>query len=66
VLTVLGRGHGATSIEGNLLCLGSAVSHGFGFPYARRFLACRPASPLGLAAGQLICGTAALAILNRS
>jgi drug/metabolite transporter (DMT)-like permease len=41
VLTVLGiwRGHGATSIEGNLLCLGSAVSYGFGFPYARRFLA---------------------------
>jgi drug/metabolite transporter (DMT)-like permease len=66
VLTVLGiwRGHGATSIEGNLLCLGSAVSYGFGFPYARRFLASRPDSPLGLAAGQLICGTAALAILT--
>lgn len=66
VLIVLGIWHGPgfTSIEGNLLCMGSAVSYGFGFPYARRFLAGRPDSPLGLAAGQLICGTVALAIVT--
>ncbi len=66
VLTVLGawRGLGATSLEGNLLCLGAAASYGLGFPYARKFLARRPEGPLSLAAAQLICATVELAVLS--
>lgn len=66
VLVVLGvwNGVGATSLAGNLLCLGAAASYGLGFPYARRYLARRADSPLSLATGQLICGTAILAVLT--
>ena len=66
VLVVLGvwRGLGATSLEGNLLCLGAAASYGLGFPYARRYLAQRRDGPLPLATAQLICATAILAILT--
>lgn len=66
VLTVLGVWHGigGTSIGGNLLCLGAAFSYGVGFPYTRRFLADRPEPPTSLAAGQLICASAELAILT--
>jgi drug/metabolite transporter (DMT)-like permease len=66
VLTVLGIWHGlgATSLGGNLLCLGAAASYGVGFPYTRRYLAGRPEGPLSLACGQLICAAAQLAILT--
>jgi drug/metabolite transporter (DMT)-like permease len=66
VLVVLGvwNGIGATSLTGNLLCLGAAASYGLGFPYTRRYLARRPEGPLSLATGQLICATVALAILT--
>ena len=66
VLIVLGiwRGVGATSLEGNLLCLGAAASYGLGFPYARRYLARRSEGPLALATAQLICATAILAVLS--
>ncbi len=66
VLVVLGvwRGLGATSLEGNLLCLGAAASYGLGFPYARRYLAHRRDGPLALATAQLVCATAILAILT--
>jgi len=66
VLAVLGvwNGVGATSLQGNLMCLGAAASYGLGFPYARRYLARRPEGPLSLAGGQLICATAELAILT--
>ena len=66
VLAVLGvwRGLGATSLEGNLLCLGAAASYGLGFPYARKYLARRPEGPLSLAAAQLICATVELAVLT--
>jgi drug/metabolite transporter (DMT)-like permease len=65
VLTVLGvwRGLGAGSATGTLLCLGAAACYGLGFPYARRFLAARPEGPLGLACGQLMCGTVELALV---
>ena len=66
VLVVLGvwNGVGATSLTGNLLCLGAAASYGLGFPYARRYLARRPEGPLSLATAQLICATVELAILT--
>jgi drug/metabolite transporter (DMT)-like permease len=66
VLIVLGvwRGIGATSLTGNLLCLGAAASYGLGFPYARRYLAHRRDGPLALASAQLVCATAILAILT--
>ena len=66
VVTVLGiwTGLGAASLEGNLLCLGAAVSYGLGFPYARRYLARRPDGPVSLATGQLICGTFELALIT--
>lgn len=66
VLTVLGvwRGVGATSLGGNLLCLGAAASYGLGFPYTRRYLAHRPEGPLSLATAQLICATVQIALLT--
>lgn len=66
VLVVLGvwSGVGATSLGGNLLCLGAAASYGIGFPYTRRYLAGRPEGPLALAGGQLICATVEIAILT--
>jgi drug/metabolite transporter (DMT)-like permease len=66
VLMVLGvwNGIGATSLQGNLLCLGAAASYGLGFPYARRFLARRPEGPMSLATAQLICATVEIAILT--
>jgi drug/metabolite transporter (DMT)-like permease len=66
VLVVLGvwKGVGTTSLQGNLLCLGAAVSYGLGFPYARRYLARRPEGPLSLATAQLICATVEIAILT--
>jgi drug/metabolite transporter (DMT)-like permease len=65
VLVVLGiwRGLGATSLAGNLLCLGAAASYGLGFPYARRYLAGRREGPLALATAQLLCATVEVAIL---
>jgi drug/metabolite transporter (DMT)-like permease len=66
VLTVLGvwRGLGATSLAGNLMCLGAAASYGLGFPYTRRYLAHRPEGPLSLATAQLICATLEIALLT--
>jgi len=65
VLVVLGawRGLGGASLAGNLLCLGAAAAYGLGFPYTRRYLAHRPEGPLSLAAAQLICATAEIAVL---
>jgi drug/metabolite transporter (DMT)-like permease len=66
VLAVLGvwNGVGATSLTGNLLCLGAAASYGLGFPYTRRYLAGRPEGPLSLATAQLMCATVEIAILT--
>lgn len=66
VLVVLGvwSGVGATSLAGNVLCLGAAASYGLGFPYTRRYLAARPEGPLSLASAQLICATVEIAVLT--
>lgn len=66
VLIVLGiwRGLGENALAGNLLCMGAAISYGFGFPYTRKYLSGRPHSVLSLAAGQLVCGTVELAIIT--
>ena len=66
VLVVLGpwQGLAGATLPGNLACLGGAVSYGFGFPYARKHLAGRPESTVALAAGQLLCGTAELAVVT--
>ena len=66
VLVVLGpwQGLGGATLPGNLACLGAAVSYGFGFPYARKYLSGRPESTVALAAGQLLCGTAELGVVT--
>lgn len=65
VLTVLGiwRAGGTSSLAGSLMCLGAAGCYGVGFPYSRRFLTAGTDGPLALAAGQLICATAELALV---
>jgi len=65
VLVVLGvwQGLGGHALLGNLACLGAAVSYGCGFPYTRKYLAGRPESTVALAGGQLLCGTAELALV---
>lgn len=65
VLTVMGiwRSGGTGSVAGSLMCLGAAACYGLGFPYARRFLTGGSDSALGLAAGQLACSTAELALV---
>jgi len=66
VLVVLGvwQGFGGHALLGNLVCLGAAVSYGVGFPYTRKYLAGRPESTVALAGGQLLCGTAELALVT--
>jgi len=66
VLVVLGvwQGFGDHALLGNLACLGATVSYGCGFPYTRKYLAGRPGSTVALAGGQLLCGTAALALVT--
>jgi drug/metabolite transporter (DMT)-like permease len=64
VATLLGpwRGFGGGQVVGHLCCAGAALSYGFGFPYTRRFLADRAESGVVLAAAQLVCATAMLAV----
>jgi drug/metabolite transporter (DMT)-like permease len=57
------RGVGGGRLIGHLACAGAAVCYGVGFPYTRRYLANREESGVVLAAGQLICATAMLAVL---
>lgn len=66
VLIVLGvwRGLGGAALLGNLACLAAAASYAIGFPYARKYLAGRVESTVGLAAAQLVCGTVVLAIIT--
>lgn len=66
VVCLLGPWSGLSggALLGDLACLGAAALYAIAFPYTRRFL-----SPLGLpatslAAGQLICATAELALLT--
>jgi len=66
VLVVLGawQGLGGRVVLGNLACFGAACCYGLGFPYTRKRLADRPESTLALAAAQLLCGAAELAIVT--
>jgi drug/metabolite transporter (DMT)-like permease len=64
VVLLLGpwRGLGGGEAVGHLACAGAAVCYGVGFPYARRYVATRPESGVVLAAAQLLCATAVLAV----
>jgi drug/metabolite transporter (DMT)-like permease len=66
VVALLGpwRGLGGGEAVGHLACAGAAVCYGIGFPYARRHVATRPESGVVLAAAQLLCATAVLALLT--
>ncbi|MHB8294001.1 MAG: DMT family transporter [Acidimicrobiales bacterium] len=65
-VVVLGAwsGLGGRGLSGNLLCLAGAACYGAGFPYTRRYLSNTGRSPISLATGQLLCGTAVLAIVT--
>ncbi len=65
VLVVIGvwQGLGSGELQGILACVGAVACYGVGFPYVRRHLANTGASPIGLAAGQVACGTLVLAPL---
>lgn len=66
VVLLLGpwRGLGGGEAIGHLACAAAAVSYGIGFPYARRHVASRPESGVVLAAAQLLCATAVLALFT--
>src|SRR5262249_27383833 len=64
VFVVLGAWDGLAGhdLAGALLALGGGLCYGIGFPYTRRFLTGTGNSSLSLAAGQLLCGSAMLAV----
>ena len=66
VVMLLGpwRGLGGGEAIGHLACAGAAVCYGIGFPYARRYVASRPESGVVLAAAQLLCAAAVLAVFT--
>ncbi len=61
VLIGVWNGFGAHQWLGIGACLSAVVCYGFGFPYARAHLSAQGTSPVSLAAGQVLCGTAQLA-----
>jgi drug/metabolite transporter (DMT)-like permease len=65
VLVVLGvwQGVGGSHLTGQLMCLGAAVCYGVAIPYAKRFIAGDASSALALSAGQLLVGTAQIALV---
>jgi len=65
VLVVFGawRGVGHGELIGNAACLGATLLYGFGFPYARRYLALGGLSIAALAFCQLAAGTLQLALV---
>jgi drug/metabolite transporter (DMT)-like permease len=66
VFLVLGAWDGLAGHDptGTLLALAGGLCYGVGFPYTRRFLTGSGNSSLSLAAGQLLCGSAILAVLT--
>jgi len=64
VLVVFGawRGLGHSELIGSAACLGATLLYGFGFPYARRYLALGGLSIAALAFCQLAVGTLQLAL----
>jgi drug/metabolite transporter (DMT)-like permease len=65
VVLLLGpwKGLGGDALLGHAACAAAAVCYGLGVPYTRRHLSGRPESGVALAAAQLLCGTAVLAVL---
>ena len=66
VLVVLGAWRGLPSgkILGYLASLAAALCYGIGLPYTRRFVTTDEESVTSLAAGQLICATAEMAVIS--
>jgi drug/metabolite transporter (DMT)-like permease len=66
VFVVLGAwtGFSGHDLTGAVMALGGGLCYGIGFPYTRRFLTGSGFSSLSLAAGQMLCGTAILAVLT--
>lgn len=52
------------TVTGDAMCLGAACSYGLGYPFSRRFISPSGLAPVALAAGQLICATAQLAVIS--
>ncbi|HEX2417879.1 MAG TPA: DMT family transporter [Micromonosporaceae bacterium] len=65
VLIVLGvwRDVGGTTLTGQLMCLGAALSYGVAIPYQRRFLNDPAVSSIAVPAGQLLTAIAVLLVL---
>jgi drug/metabolite transporter (DMT)-like permease len=65
VVVVLGpwRGMSDGSLLGQLACLGAASCYAIAIPYTRRHLAGRSEGAISLVAAQLLCATAALALV---
>lgn len=57
------KGLGGDELLGHLACLGAAACYGLGVPYTRRHLSGRPEGGVALAAAQLVCATAMLALV---
>ena len=57
------QGLGGDELLGHLACLAGAACYGLGLPYTRRHLSGRPEGGVALAAAQLVCGTAMLAVV---
>jgi drug/metabolite transporter (DMT)-like permease len=57
------QGLGGDELLGHLACLGGAACYGLGLPYTRRHLSGRPEGGVALAAAQLVCATAMLAVV---
>jgi len=52
------------TLTGDEMCLAAACSYGLGYPFSRRFISPSGLAPVTLAAGQLICATAQLAVIS--
>ena len=65
VLVVLGvwRGVGGSHLTGQLMCFGAAACYGVVIPYQKRFIAGEASSAMALSAGQLLVGTAQIALV---
>lgn len=64
-LVILGawQNLGGAALTGQLLCFAAATCYGIAIPYQQRFVNPRVSSDLGISAGTLICGTAAMLII---
>lgn len=62
VLIVIGvwNGLGQGQLLGVAACVGAVACYGLSFPYSRRYVVGRGEGPVGLATGQVICGTVQL------